>query len=65
MTATFIKISTTKDEYLQVIEDLKETAPPPPAKEGAKRTKSEAAHFALIKVLESRVEAVEMELQVD
>ncbi|KAF8526450.1 hypothetical protein JB92DRAFT_3108245 [Gautieria morchelliformis] len=57
--ATFNKISTTKDEYLQIIEDLRETAPPP----AKKRTKSEAAHFALIQILESRIEAVDAELQ--
>lgn len=63
VTATFIKVATTKDEYLQVIERLKETAPPP-VKEGVKRTKSDAAHVALINTLENRVEAVDSELQV-
>ncbi|KAF8581653.1 hypothetical protein K439DRAFT_1635982 [Ramaria rubella] len=62
VTATFVKISSTKDEYLGVIEDLKNNAPPP-AKDGEKRSKTDAAHLALIKILEDRVDDVDSELQ--
>ncbi|KIJ26909.1 hypothetical protein M422DRAFT_216084 [Sphaerobolus stellatus SS14] len=62
VTADFTKRSTTKEEYLGVIEELKSTAPTPP-KEGEKRSKSEMAHLALITTLESRLEVVEAEVQ--
>jgi len=48
---------------MQVIDDLKETAPPP-VKEGVRRPKSETAHLSLIKTLENRLEGVDLELQV-
>jgi hypothetical protein len=63
VTATFVKISSSKEDYLKVIENLKENAPPP-IKEGERRPKMDTAHFALITVLESRIEAVDAELQV-
>lgn len=62
VTATFTKVSSTKEEYLKVIEDLKDNSPSPP-KSGAKRPKTDAAHFALIKQLESRIELVDQEVQ--
>ena len=58
-----MKISTTKEEYLQVVDDLKQNSPPP-AKPGEKRTKTDAAHIALLKTLEDRLEAIDAELQV-
>jgi len=62
VTATFVKLASTKEDYLKVIEDLKVNAPPP-IKEGGRRPKTDIAHFALIKVLEGRVDAVDAELQ--
>ena len=63
MTATFQTVSSTREEYLATIEDLKESAPAPP-KKGQKRTKLEAGHINLIKALEDRIEAVDVELAV-
>lgn len=63
VTASFTKIASTKEEYLKIIEDLKENAPPP-VKEGERRQKSDVAHMNLIKLLESRIEAVDAEIQV-
>ncbi|KAF9486290.1 hypothetical protein BDN70DRAFT_869765 [Pholiota conissans] len=61
MTATFQTISSTREEYLQIIEDLKAIAPKE-IKKGQKRTKLEACHIALIKDLEGRIEAIDSEL---
>ena len=63
MTATFQTISSTREEYLQIIEDLKAKAPKE-IKKGQKRTKLEACHIALIKDLEGRIEAIDSELAV-
>ncbi|KIO08612.1 hypothetical protein M404DRAFT_366444 [Pisolithus tinctorius Marx 270] len=57
VTATFQTVSSTREEYLAVIQSLKASAP-----QGAKKNKIEQAHVALIQALESRVEAVEAEL---
>ena len=46
---------------MQVIEDLKASAP---AKEGEKKTKTESAHLSLIACLESRLETIDNELSV-
>ncbi|RDB29070.1 hypothetical protein Hypma_015794 [Hypsizygus marmoreus] len=61
ITATFQTVSSTKDEYLAVIEDLKASAPGP-LKKGEKRTKLEQAHLALIFALEGRIETIDAEL---
>ncbi|KJA25892.1 hypothetical protein HYPSUDRAFT_64615 [Hypholoma sublateritium FD-334 SS-4] len=61
MTATFQTVSSTREEYLSTIADLKESAPAPP-KKGQKRTKLETGHINLIKALEDRIEAVDAEL---
>lgn len=63
MTATFQTVSSTREEYLFTIADLKESAPAPP-KKGQKRTKLETGHINLIKALEDRIEAVDAELAV-
>ncbi|KAJ7040427.1 hypothetical protein C8F04DRAFT_1083534 [Mycena alexandri] len=60
MTATFQTVSSTREEYLGVIEELKASAPPELGK-GEKRTKMEASHLALIETLESRIEAIDAE----
>lgn len=62
ITATFKSISTTKEDYLKVIEDLKLSAPS--SKEGEKKSKIELAHLALISTLESRLEAIDAEIAV-
>ncbi|PPQ67172.1 hypothetical protein CVT25_005773 [Psilocybe cyanescens] len=61
ITATFQTISSTRDEYISIIEGLKTDGPPEP-KKGRKRTKLELAHFALIAALEARIEAIDVEL---
>ena len=59
ITATFQTISSTRQEYLDVIESLKATAP-----QSSKKSKIEQAHLALIEVLESRVDVINGELAV-
>lgn len=63
ITATFQTVSSTRDEYLTVIEELKATAPGA-LRKGEKRTRLEQAHVALIGVLEGRIEAIDAELAV-
>ncbi|KAF8203824.1 hypothetical protein BJ912DRAFT_919838 [Pholiota molesta] len=60
MTATFQTISSTREEYLSIIADLKATAPRE-LKKGQKRTKLETSHIRLIKELEDRIEAIDAE----
>ncbi|KAI6047940.1 hypothetical protein EDC04DRAFT_2555996 [Pisolithus marmoratus] len=57
VTATFQSVSSTREEYLAVIDSLKASAP-----RGTKKNKIEQAHVALIQALESRVGIVEAEL---
>ncbi|KAJ7925964.1 hypothetical protein B0H13DRAFT_1974060 [Mycena leptocephala] len=61
MSATFQTISSTREEYLAVIEELKASAPPE-LKKGEKRSKLEQSHITLIGTLEGRVEAIDAEL---
>ncbi|KIM47759.1 hypothetical protein M413DRAFT_439429 [Hebeloma cylindrosporum] len=61
ITATFQTISSTREEYIAEIENLKATAPPEP-KKGQKRSKPEQAHLQLITALEARIEAIDAEL---
>ena len=63
MTASFQSISTTREEYLAVIEDLKASAPPV-AKKTERRPKLEQVHLNLISRLECRIEAIDAELAV-
>lgn len=63
MTATFQTISSTREEYLSIIADLKAIAPRE-LKKGQKRTKLETSHIKLIKDLEDRIEAIDAELAV-
>lgn len=63
ITATFQTVSSTKEEYLVVIEDLKASGPGQP-KKGEKRSKLEQAHVALIASLEGRIDAIDAELVV-
>lgn len=60
ITASFETTSSTKDEYMAVIKNLKATAPPEP-KRGQKTSRPEMAHLSLIKALESRIEAIDAE----
>lgn len=57
VTATFQTVSSTREEYLAVIDSLKASAP-----QGVKKNKIEQAHVALIQALESRIGIVEAEL---
>ncbi|KZT30830.1 hypothetical protein NEOLEDRAFT_1174197 [Neolentinus lepideus HHB14362 ss-1] len=61
ITATFQSISSTREEYVGVIEKLKAEGPSEP-KEGEKRTKLELAHLALVKALETRLEVIDAEI---
>jgi len=63
MTATFRAVSSTREEYISVIDDLKASAPGE-LKKGEKRSKMEQAHIALITLLEGRTEAIDAELAV-
>jgi hypothetical protein len=63
ITATFHSISSTREEYIATIEDLKASAPLDP-KKGQKRTKPEQSHLALIVALEKRIEVIDAELNV-
>jgi hypothetical protein len=59
-TATFQTISSTRDEYIAAIEQLRESAP----HVGERRSKLEQSHSNLITALEGRKEAVDVELMV-
>ncbi|KAF8078881.1 hypothetical protein FPV67DRAFT_1466742 [Lyophyllum atratum] len=61
ITATFQTVSSTKEEYLHLIEELKASAPPD-LKKGQKRTRLEHAHLCLIAALENRIEAIDAEI---
>ncbi|KAF9270597.1 hypothetical protein L218DRAFT_914742 [Marasmius fiardii PR-910] len=62
ITATFQSISSTREEYVAVIERLKSDAPPPPKAKSKKRPKLEMAHVNLIQSLEARLEDVDKEI---
>jgi hypothetical protein len=64
VTATFESISSTREEYLAIIERLKNVAPPPDKKGRKRLQKLEQSHQALIKALEDRLEAIDIELAV-
>ncbi|KAI0324461.1 hypothetical protein GY45DRAFT_1331516 [Cubamyces sp. BRFM 1775] len=61
ITATFQTIASTRDEYIAVVEKVKENAPPE-AGPGERRSKLETAHLALLKALEDRIEIIDNEL---
>ncbi|KAF7339316.1 hypothetical protein MSAN_02145200 [Mycena sanguinolenta] len=63
MAVNFETISSTREEYLAVIDELKGSAPPE-LKKGEKRTKMEQSHLTLIQTLEGRIEAIDIELVV-
>ncbi|KAG6333072.1 hypothetical protein ID866_6023 [Astraeus odoratus] len=60
VTATFQTVSSTRVEYLAVIESLKAATP-----KNARKTKTEQAHLALIQALEGRIEVIDAELADD
>jgi hypothetical protein len=57
ITATFQAVSSTREEYLAVIEKLKASSP-----QGDRKNKLEQAHTALVKALESRIDVVDADL---
>ncbi|KZT43742.1 hypothetical protein SISSUDRAFT_1039618 [Sistotremastrum suecicum HHB10207 ss-3] len=62
MSSSFTAISSTQEEYMKAIEELRATAPPGDVTSEEKRSKMEMAHLRLITVLESRIPAIEAEL---
>ncbi|ESK98201.1 hypothetical protein Moror_318 [Moniliophthora roreri MCA 2997] len=67
ITATFQTISSTREEYVAAIEQLKSNAPEEPKtkdtkSKSKKRPKTEIAHLQLIKGLEERLEDIDKEL---
>ncbi|KAI0785032.1 hypothetical protein C8Q75DRAFT_794775 [Abortiporus biennis] len=60
ITATFQTVSTTREEYVAVLERLKESAPPDNSE--GRRSKLEQAHLSLVKALEDRIPAIDAEL---
>lgn len=63
MTATFQTISSTREEYLVVLEELKKDAPEP-LKRGEKRSRLDQAHLSLVEALENRIGAIDAEIAV-
>jgi hypothetical protein len=63
ITATFQTVSSTREEYLSLIDDLKASAPGE-LKKGEKRSKLEQVHVTLITTLEGRMEVIDAELAV-
>ncbi|KAF9814526.1 hypothetical protein IEO21_05077 [Rhodonia placenta] len=61
ITATFQTISSTRDEYMAIVEKVQEIAPPEP-KAGERKSKLDTAHIALVKALQGRIEAIDAEL---
>ncbi|KDQ63282.1 hypothetical protein JAAARDRAFT_29299 [Jaapia argillacea MUCL 33604] len=61
ITATFQTISSSREQYVAIIERLKAEAPVE-GKGGEKKPKLEQAHLALVKALEGRLEAIDAEL---
>ncbi|KAI0639587.1 hypothetical protein C8Q77DRAFT_1081943 [Trametes polyzona] len=61
ITATFQTIASTRDEYMAILEKVKDSAPAEP-KAGERRSKLEIAHLALLKALQDRVEVIDNEL---
>lgn len=62
LSSSFKAISTTREEYAAVIENLKSTIPP--LKKGQRRSKSDVLQLSLIEDLENRVETIDQELAV-
>ncbi|KAG1783504.1 hypothetical protein EV702DRAFT_1190527 [Suillus placidus] len=57
ITATFQAVSSTREEYLALIEKLKASSP-----QGDRKNKLEQAHTALVKALESRIDIVDADV---
>ncbi|KAF9454103.1 hypothetical protein P691DRAFT_810816 [Macrolepiota fuliginosa MF-IS2] len=60
MSASFKAISSTREEYLAVIDSLKSSAPA--IKKGQKKSKIDTAHLDLVEGLQERVEKIDTEL---
>lgn len=63
MSATFQAVSSSKEEYLAILESLKEIAPKE-LKKGERRSKLEQNHIALVAALEARIPTIDTELAV-
>ena len=63
ITATFQTLSSTREEYLATLEQLKHDAPGA-LKKGEKRSRSDQAHLALVEALESRIGTIDAEIAV-
>ncbi|KAG6868887.1 hypothetical protein C0993_008635 [Termitomyces sp. T159_Od127] len=61
VTSTFTAVSTTREEYLALIESLK-ASKPADLRKGERRSRFDAAHIQLIATLEGRIEAIDEEL---
>ncbi|KAK7695271.1 hypothetical protein QCA50_002461 [Cerrena zonata] len=61
ITATFQAISSSREEYVALIEKLRGIGPTEP-KSGERRTKVELQHLALLKALEDRLPAIDAEI---
>ncbi|KAF8633016.1 hypothetical protein AX15_001611 [Amanita polypyramis BW_CC] len=61
ITATFQTISSTREEYLATLEQLRNDAPGP-LKKGEKRSRLDQAHLSLIEAMENRIEAIDAEI---
>ncbi|KAI0778361.1 hypothetical protein BD413DRAFT_508647 [Trametes elegans] len=61
ITATFQTIASTRDEYIAIVEKVKEGAPAEP-KPGERKSKLEIAHLALLKALQDRIEIIDSEI---
>jgi hypothetical protein len=58
----FRTVSSTREEYLTVVHELKKAAPA--GSSSAKKSKAESSHLALISALEDRIEAIDNEAAV-
>ncbi|KIP05348.1 hypothetical protein PHLGIDRAFT_30978 [Phlebiopsis gigantea 11061_1 CR5-6] len=61
ITSTFQALSSTRDEYLALIDKLKESSPSQ-AKAGERKSKIETNHLLLLQVLEDRIPAIDAEI---
>ena len=63
ITATFQAITSSREEYVAFLEQMKAAAPSEP-KAGEKRSKIEQGHLTLVKALEERLSDIDAEIAV-